>query len=123
MSDDHGKPLRRYSARYFFNSSLSAPSMRQVREPIGNLGNTVPLWGRFLRRSCIRKRQSVDQEFFVLLSVSIRPFLPSFLPGEFAAFFTFDPLVLPNLFFDKVGDSVERIGIHDGRDLNVFLGL
>jgi hypothetical protein len=44
-----------------------------------------------------------------LLGVAL---LPSTLPRNLAAFFTFDPLVLPDLFFDKVGDSVERIGIH-----------
>jgi hypothetical protein len=60
---------------------------------------------------------------FSYVSVGVRPFFPSLLPGKFAAFFTFDPLVLPNLFFDKVGDPVERIGIHYGRDLNMFFSL
>src|SRR5271166_2901882 len=83
----------------------------------------TPFRGRLLRRSCVRKIQSVDQEFFERLSVGIRPFLPSTLPRKLAAFFTFDPLVLPDLFFDKVGDPVERIGIHDGRDRNVFFSL
>jgi hypothetical protein len=81
------------------------------------------LRGRLLRRSCVRKIQSVDQEFFELLSVGVRPFLPSPLPRKLAAFFTFDPLVLPDLFFDKVGNPVERIGIHYGRDRNVFFSL
>ena len=60
---------------------------------------------------------------FSYFSVGVRRFLPSPLPSKLAAFFTFDPLVLPDLFFDKVGDPVERIGIHYGRDLNVFFSL
>jgi hypothetical protein len=40
------------------------------------------------------------------VSVDVRPFLPSTLPRKLAAFFTFDPLVLPDLFFDKVGHSL-----------------
>ena len=65
-----------------------------------------------LSRSCVRKIQSVDQEFFVLLLVSVRPFLASLFPRKLAAFFTFDPLVPPDLFFEKVGDPLERIGIY-----------
>jgi hypothetical protein len=86
----------------------------------GDKYNTLVAWlrtpfrGRLLR-SCVRKIQSVDQEFFELLSVDVRPFLPSTLPRKLAAFFTFDPLVLPDLFFDKVGDPVERIGIKSAR--------
>jgi len=60
---------------------------------------------------------------FSNFSVGVRPFLPSTLPRKLAAFFTFDSLVLPDLFFDKVGDPVERIGIHYGRDRNVFFSL
>jgi hypothetical protein len=73
--------------------------------------------------SLVRKRESVDQEFLVLLSVGICPFLPGLLPGNLAASFTFVPFVFSNLFFDQVGDPVERIGIHDGRDRNVFFSL
>jgi hypothetical protein len=58
----------------------------------------TPFGGRLLfRRSCVRKIQSVEQEFFELLPVGVRPFLPSALPRKLAAFFTFDPLVLPDL--------------------------
>ena len=88
----------------------------------GDKYNTLVAWlrtpfrGRLLRRSCVRKIQSVDQDFFELLSVGIRPFLPSTLPSKLAAFFTFDPLVLPVLLFDKVGDSVEQIGFGAGSE-------
>jgi hypothetical protein len=66
-------------------------------------------------------KERVSMRNFVLLSVGVRPFLRSLFPGKFAVFFPFDPL--PNLFFDKVGNPVERIGIHYGRDLNVFFSL
>jgi hypothetical protein len=102
---------------------LGARSMGQIREHIGSPGDILLLRARFLRRSWVRKRQCLDQEFFKLFSVGVRPFLPSLLPGKLAAFFTFDPLVLPNLFLDKMGNSVERIGIHYGRDLHMFLSL
>jgi len=55
--------------------------------------------------------------------VGVHPFLPSQFPGEFAAFFTFEPFVLPNLFLDEITDPVERIGVKHGWDLNVFLSL
>ena len=71
----------------------------------------LPWLGRLLLRICVRKIQSVDQEFFVLLSVGVRPFLASLFPRKLATFFTFDPLVLPDLLFDKVGDPVEREGV------------
>src|ERR1700758_4170715 len=76
--------------------------------------------GRLLLQIRVRKIQSIDQKSFVLLLVSIRPFFASLFPRKLATFFTFDPLVLPNLFFDKVSDPVERIGIQNGRDWNVF---
>src|SRR4029077_15944929 len=43
--------------------------------------------GWLLRRICVRKIQSGDQEFFELLPVGVRPFLPSTLPRKLAAFF------------------------------------
>jgi hypothetical protein len=78
---------------------------------------------QLLLRICVRKIQGVDQEFFVLLLVGIRPFLPRPLPRKLAAFFAFGPLVLPDLFFDKVGDPVKWIGVHHGRDRHVFFDL
>src|SRR5580704_13706084 len=102
---------------------LSADRVRQFRQPIVGHKSPLLLSGRFLWRSGVRKRESVDQEFFVLFSVGVRPFLQCLLPRKLAAFFTFEPLVLPDLFFDKVADTVERIRIHYRRDLNVFFGL
>ena len=67
--------------------------------------------------------QRVDQESFVLLLVGVRPFFPSPFPRKFAAFFAFGPLVLPDLFFDEVGDPVKWIGVHHGRDRYVFFNL
>jgi len=77
----------------------------------------------FPRKGGVRKSESVDQEFFVFLPVSLRPFLPSFLPGKLAAFLTFDPLVLPDLLFNEVSYSVKWVRIDAGRKLNVFFGL
>src|ERR1700761_198610 len=101
--------------------NLPAGSMRQSSEH-GAGGETV-LRGLFVREHYGGKSESVDQKFFELLAVSCGPFLSGLRPGQFAAFFTFDPLVLPNLFFDQVGDSIERFGIHSGRDLNVFFSV
>src|ERR1700722_6036572 len=82
------------------------------------------LWhGRLLLQICVRKIQSVDQEFFVFLLVGVRPFFPSLLPRKLAAFFAFGPLVLPALFFDKVGDPEEWIGLHHRRERHVFVKL
>jgi hypothetical protein len=78
---------------------------------------------RLLLRARVRKIQSVDQEFLELLPVGVRPFLPSTFPSKLAAFFALHPLVLPDFFFDKVDDPVERIGIYEGRDRNVFFSL
>ena len=53
--------------------------------------------------------------------MGLRPFLASLFPGKLAALFTLDPLVLPNIFFNKVCDPEERIGIQYGRDLQRVL--
>ena len=55
--------------------------------------------------------------------MGIRPFLTSLFPRKLAAFFAFGPLVLSDLFFDKVGDPVKWIGVHHGRDRHVFFNL
>jgi hypothetical protein len=83
----------------------------------------IPWRGGLLVQIRVRKIQRIDQESFVLLLVGIRPFFASLFPRKLATFFTFDPLVLPNLFFDEVSDPVERIGIQNGRNWNVFFGL
>jgi hypothetical protein len=83
----------------------------------------LPWRGLLLPRNGVREKQRVDQEFFVLLLVAVRPFLASLFPRKLVALFTFNPLVLPDLLFDKVGDPVKRIGIHHRRDRNVFFSL
>ena len=46
-------------------------------------------------------------------SVGRRPsILGEPVPKKACGLFRFDPLVLPDLLFDKVGDPVRRIGIH-----------
>src|ERR1700736_5596194 len=83
----------------------------------------LPWRGLLLRRNGVREKYRVDQEFFVLLLIGVRPFLATLFPRKPSAFFTFDPLVLPDLLFDEVGDPVKRIGIHHRWNRNVFFSL
>jgi len=78
---------------------------------------------RLLRGRCLRNGESFDQELLELFAVGVCPFFSSLLPGQFAAFFTFGPFVLPDLFFDKIRDPLKWIGVNQGRYLNVFLSI
>jgi hypothetical protein len=83
-------------------SRLGTRSLRQWFQYVPGHKNVLFLGRRLLLRSCFWNCQRVEQELFVRFAVGVRPFLPSLLPGEFAAFFTFEPFVLPNLFLNGV---------------------
>src|SRR6516164_8350067 len=95
-------------------SWLSAGSLRQCFQYLAGRKDMLFLGGwLFLRRfwNCER----VEQELFVRFAMGVGPFLPSLFPGQFAAFFAFEPFVLPNLFLDEITDPIERIGVNRGR--------
>jgi hypothetical protein len=44
------------------------------------------------------------------------PFGPGLRPRERPALFALDPFILPDLFFDQVGNAVEGVSVHHRRE-------
>jgi hypothetical protein len=64
----------------------------------------------------LRQKNTECRSGIFRTSLGRRPsILAEHAPKKACGLFTFDPLVLPDLFFDKVGDPVERIGIKSAR--------
>src|SRR4029077_19896518 len=64
----------------------------------------------------IRKRQDLDEELLVLLSMRLGPFSAGLRPRECPTFFALDPFVFADRFLDQTCDPVEGISVHHRRD-------
>ena len=90
---------------------MSTAAVGQPREPGGS---TKGLLRRVLvdrGRNHVWERQGVEEKLLVLLPMRFCPLRPGLFPGEVPAFFSFEPLMLADLFFDQVGDPIEGVGL------------